>query len=121
MKFKGIDCRQANHLGYRKADPEKDRDISGNPVPANYVVVVRMKDCRVYEDYKSGGLVYDASEAPAIPLDYSRTNAGYGKWSRRMEMHWTCPFYVVKDGRVYRGTIRRHAKPEGVNGINYKY
>jgi hypothetical protein len=63
--------RPARDLGWRPADPTRDTDDDGRALQSNYVVIVRLKDCRFYskkEPNRFGDLVereyYDPSEAP---------------------------------------------------------
>jgi len=120
VQFKGVQCREARHLGWRHANPRRDVDRDGNPVQSNYIAIVRIKDCRLYKE--DGRDCYDPENAPSIPIAYSRTNAGYGKHRTNNRIIWlydderkihvqvsryeTVPFYYVKDGIVYQGAIR---------------
>lgn len=124
MYHDGIQLQRANHLGYRYGDPERDQNLSGDPIESNYVVIVSKKDCRTYE--KDGRRYYDASDAPSIPMTHGGTYYGYGKVRRRTTSTWTTvngeevspgttyyttPYYMVKDGVVYQGTLRNLKVP----------
>ena len=120
MKWNGVEVRLAKHLGWRNSDPTKDVDLDGDPVESNYVSIVRIKDCRLYE--KDGKTYYDPKNAPSIPINYGGTNYGYGKkrikasetgiWigDKIYHNYMTIPMYVVYDGKVYQGAIRRPLK-----------
>jgi len=120
MKWDGIQLQRARHLGWRESDPKKDFDRDGEPVESNYVAIVRIKDCKIYE--KDGRRYYDARGAPSIPINHGGTNYGYGKWRKRYAQmgvwidgklyhdYYTVPMYVVYDAKVYQGTIRHVPK-----------
>ena len=126
MKIEGIDCREAIHLGFRHGDPTKDFDRDGRPVKSNYVVIVRLKDCELYEE--DGKSFYNPDNAPSIPINHGATFYGYGKrrmnnryawiYDRNTNMYYlvskyeTTPFYAVKKGRVYQGTIKHLIRHE---------
>lgn len=121
MMIKGIKCRRSRRYGWRDGNPETDKDIDGNPVEENYFVLVKIADCRLYEE--DGRQYYDAKGVPsAVPLGYGATYYGYGKRRTNNRFAWiydykekraalvskyeTVPFYAVKKGIVYRGSIR---------------
>jgi len=114
MKRKGFEVRRANHLGYRLVQ-DGETDFHGKAIHPGYVVIVSIKKCRLYK--KNGRQHYDPTNAPAIPVVYSRSNMAYGKWRKGdgpnyvrgkwAEKYWTCPVYWVEDGRVYQGTTYR--------------
>jgi len=122
LKIKGHDCREAKHLGWREADSKRDKNLRGEPMHDGYVAIVRIKDCRLYEE--DGRDFYDSKDAPAIPINHGATSYGYGKASERKGKRWvydgkygdkrkwvlvsrykTTPFYAVRDAIVYQGTI----------------
>lgn len=125
MRLKGVDCRRAGHLGFRDAEPGRDVDLDGEPHERGYAVFVRMKDCQIYES-EDGRILYDPSEAPAIPAVNGATWYAYGqtrhheKFVRLRERdgterdvfeYWTTPFYAVRDAKVYHGTIHHYDSP----------
>lgn len=118
MRYKGFDFKRNKNLAYRQGNPETDVDGDGQPVEWNYVAIVKMKDCRLYE--KDGLTYYDASEAPMIPIDgHSRTNMVYGPTKVRKsemgvwidnELHYEynqTTVYAVRNGMVYTASIRK--------------
>ena len=132
MWFNGMVIRRNKKLAYRRADPMRDVDDDGRPLKSNYIVIVRMKDCRLFTqpgDLDRFGMprqYYDPEEAPqTVKLGMGGTNYGYGKWrthrtARRFQTEqgivtvsewYSCPVYVVLDGRVYQATHRLMAKP----------
>mgnify|MGYP001561026593 CR=1 FL=1 len=132
-RWNGLPLRRANDLGWRYADPVRDVDDDGRPLQSNCVVIVRMKDCRLYTKEvpnRFGDLVerdyYDPSQALQVfKLGMGGTNYGYGSWKihrtvRRFKTDegvvtvaewYSCPVYVVLDGYVYRATHRLLHKP----------
>lgn len=121
MRLEGIDCHEAKHLGFRESDPTKDFDRDGRPIEHNYVSIVRIKDCKLYtEDDKE---YYNPDDAPSIPINHGGTSYGYGNrrtnnryawiYDRNTNMQYlvtkyeTTPFYAVRKGRVYQGTIKQ--------------
>jgi len=125
--FKGVKTRKANHLGWRHADPSRDKNLRGQPIEENYIVIVRIKECRLYEE--DGKDMYDPKDAPAIPQVHSRTNASYGKSRTRNGRAWfyesglrevqvvvskyiSTPYYYVHSGVVYQGTVRKAIRGE---------
>jgi acetylornithine/succinyldiaminopimelate/putrescine aminotransferase len=93
MKIGRKNAQLRREYGYRMANPETDFYIDGTSVKSNYVVIVRIKDCRIYED--KGHRYYDATNAPAIQMSgHSLTSAVYGKRSVRNRI-------VVEDGIFY--------------------
>ena len=118
----GIRCRKSKLLGWRSGDPTRDVDDRGNPVQSNYIVIVRISDCRRYE--KDGRDYYDPTNAPqAFKLGYGGTYYGYAasrtvtngagrhvvvRRDGKTVYEWLCsyvktPMYFVHDGAVYVG------------------
>jgi len=131
MLIKGTQCRQASHLTFRSWDYSLDTDTNGELIPEShgaYVAILRVKNCPIRtNDDETQTLITD--NVPSIPLDHTRTNAGHGKkrynsnptilktkegtWER-VDQYWSCPVYYVIDGRVWRGTVKWHVKPEEI-------
>jgi hypothetical protein len=118
MKWDGIEVRHAPHLTWRQAI-EGDVNLQGEQVDSNHVVIVRAKTCETY--VAEDGITYlDPKTGVQIPIAHSLTNAGYGKrrnnkkpkWfgNKLCWEYWTIPYYVVRHGRVYQGTIHREKK-----------
>lgn len=131
MILDGIKCVESKAYGWRHGDPTRDVDRNGNPVQNNYIVIVRIKDCRLYE--KDGKKFYDPLNAPqAFKLAYGGTYYGYGepktikdglgRWVgvsvkdvngfSKTEKVWLCsyiktPMYFVRKGRIYIGACYR--------------
>lgn len=117
MYLKGIKVKKRSDLGWRRGNPEKDFDLDGNPVQSNYVSIVRIKDCRIYD--KDGRNYYDANEAPSIPIGYGGTYYGYGPMEIRTSqrgvyigeewrhIYQQATAYFVQDGKVYSGSIKQ--------------
>jgi hypothetical protein len=128
MKHNGLTFRRSRTLGYRQGNPEIDKDLDGRPVPKNYVAIVKIDDCRIYE--KDGRLYYDATHARSIPIGYGGTYYGYGEWRKKKhtqngkwirndigEMvyvleYYQCTVYLVSDGIVYTHKIKRVENPK---------
>jgi hypothetical protein len=121
MLYDGLQFHKANHLAWRKADSDRDKDIYGNPVPANCVVIVRMDDC-VASWWTNGEIKIDPSQAPAIPfICHTSTNVLSGiprrcykpfvdMAGRTHTFHYTITKYLVHDDRVWTATY--HMSPE---------
>lgn len=116
MKLKGISVKLNKNLGFRKSNPEKDKDLNGNPIMQNDISFVQIKDCKLYE--KNERTYYDATEAPCIPVDHGGTYYGYGKTVKRKsekgiyidnelcyEYNQTTVYFAYKC-QVYTGSIR---------------
>jgi hypothetical protein len=95
MIRKGIRFRKANHLHYRYANPEIDKEINGEPLSKNYVVITRWKDCLDdegnYDEEK-------ALQAPCVPnTGHSRTNMLYGSFRKheRSIQVWVGPKKIL--------------------------
>ena len=114
MIYDGIKFRRAYHLGWRYGDPESDVDCNGDPIRSTHVVIVKIKDCRIY--IEGSKKHYDpAGVKEHVKLDYSSSNMGYGKsryYKRRNLI--TCPIYLVSDGAVFRGTFHTRVAVEGL-------
>lgn len=120
MRIKGIRCNRVKHIGWRRANPETDVDIDGNPLDSSYFVLVKISDCELTEDSR-GRKFYNADNVPQWKsLAYGGTYYGYdktrqqnrgryidGKW---VDKYWTTGFWAVINGLVYRGTIH-HKRP----------
>lgn len=114
MVFDGITFRKLSNYGWRNGDPTRDVDLHGKPVPSNYLVIVKLKDCVVFDG------IYDSLDAPqAFPIAYTLTNMGYGKasildgesvgtWNKK-KMRRT-PVYLVHSGKVWSGAITKEIK-----------
>jgi hypothetical protein len=96
------------------ADPTRDFDHKGEPIPDNHIIIVSLKDCEFYTKEKEDSLFpqthYNPENASALfPHRHSRTNMVYGIkriHSRNGEVYKiTTPVYWVEDGHVYQGTI----------------
>ena len=128
MMLDGIRMRRSRVYGFRHGDPTTDVDSDGEPVDTNYVVIVRIKDCKLERDPKTGRVYYNPQGVPqAMALGYGGTYYGYGApqvvKSRGRYMwvheddgseHWTwvgeyvkTPVYMVRDARVYVGATYR--------------
>jgi hypothetical protein len=128
----GVPLHQAKGYGWRDGDPATDLDLHGHPVEKNYVVIVRVKDCPTHVEQRGSPprdwTIYEPKGVKqALRLAYGGTNYGYGadrthNSPRRFRMDggevlaavwYSCPMYVVLDGDVYVGTIRRATKRVG--------
>jgi hypothetical protein len=91
MIRKGIKFKRAWHLGWRCADPSVDKYTNGIPIQMENVVI------------------FSRNTNLSIPLTFhSKTNMAYGKWrGGYAKPGETCPVYLVEDGDVYSGRIRR--------------
>lgn len=130
MNIRGFDAQRQKSYRWRYGDPARDLTLDGDPVQPNYVVIVRLKQCRIWTctDSKCGRgepthQHYDAREAPqAVRLNYGGTGYGYGEWKQGRteafgkkfadECQWYCPVFIVYDGYVYRAVQRRSEPPE---------
>lgn len=121
MKHDGLSFTRNRRLGYRNSNPDIDVDLHGNPVQSNYVAIVRLKDCNIYD--KDCFRYYDATDVPSIPISYGGTYYGYGKWKKRkssygkwiesefVHEYYQCTVYLVKGGIVYTTSIYRTKLP----------
>jgi len=127
MRHDGMTFKRSRTLGFRPANPEVDVDTDGKPVESNYVAIVRIKDCEIYE--RDGQKYYNATEAPSIPIGYGGTYYGYGVWKKRKSTmgmwlqdrpgtpieyvyeYYQCTMYLVRGGTVYTHSLQRINKP----------
>jgi hypothetical protein len=107
MKWDGIEVRYNKRYGWRNANPETDVDIYGDPVPSNHVVLVKMADCEIVTKDDGRKVYLSKGVKQAIRLAYYGTHYGGGKPRNRIGGGSTIPYYLVYDGHVYSGTIRR--------------
>lgn len=105
MRIKGVDVKEAPHIGWRQADPSRDKNLRGEPIPSNYVVFVYIKDCMLYE--KDGRTYYNPENAPAIPVVHGGTYYAYGRERQSKRGYKTVPMYFCRDAYVYTGTIHK--------------
>ena len=126
VMLKGVQCREATHLGWRYADQKRDVRLDGRPMQEHHVAIVRIADCRTYEE--NGRDMYDPKDAPSIPINHGGTWYGYGKDRTQNRQAWvydrkskryalvsryiTTPFYAVKDGVVFQGSIKKPIRDE---------
>jgi hypothetical protein len=114
MKVGGYYFAKAKTLSYRMAK-EGDKYVDGSPIPANYVVIVRVKDCKVVENTSTKTII-NTDDAKAIKLTgHSYTNKVYGEWKEKVKdgkPYYQITMYIVKDGQVYRTSIHRTYKPQ---------
>jgi|10_taG_2_1085330.scaffolds.fasta_scaffold12419_3 hypothetical protein len=132
--WKGIKCRKAHHLTWR-TPKEGDVDKEERQVAPNYFILVKKRDCphigtemRGVGEWEREVTIIDP-EADEVrqhgKLSYGATWYGYGEWrwnpnrhgwawSRKSNAHdycsgyFTVPFYAVRDGLVWQGTIKHH-------------
>lgn len=127
MRHDGMNFTRTRRLGFRQSDPTKDFNLHGEPVESNYVSIVRIKDCRIYD--RDGCSYYDATSAPSIPIAHGGTYYGYGGWKKRKSTmgkwlqdkpgtpieyvyeYYQCTVYLVNDGFVYTHSIQRINNP----------
>jgi hypothetical protein len=113
MRINGVYTRPTTHLTWRYADPSKDFQLDGTPIPAEHKVIVRKGDCeRVVEN---GVEKIDASSAPALPQRSINRNKSFGTWRKieaekwiggtKVNTYWAVPFYVVRTKTVYQGPV----------------
>jgi hypothetical protein len=135
MWLKGVEVRRSNTYGWRWPEPgdvdDDGRDLIENDYK-HYFVLVRLKDCPDTVD-KHGRVCYEPKGVKqAVKLRYGGTYYGYGKHRKKMGwvhkatgkgytdgygvpdgcergiIGYTVPFYAVKDGYVYTGTIQHY-------------
>jgi hypothetical protein len=122
MYWKGVECKRSDKYGWRRPEPG-DVDLYGKPVDTAYFTLVKIDDCPTHTD-EHGRTVYEPKGVKqAVVLSYSGTWYGYGKKRNRNssmvevgegeDRHYekrvaytTSPFYAVKDGIVWQGTIQ---------------
>ena len=118
-KWDGVPIRRSAAIAFRDGDPSRDVDGHGDPVKPNYVVFVRIKDCPVLDctstaciERRGAHKHYDPNGAKqAFRVKYGGTNYGFTKWKLGYRF-WESHMYVVIDGVVFVGTIRRNELPE---------
>lgn len=127
MVFKGMKFRYATDLLYRLSNG-KDEYINGGVIKPHHVVVVKIKDCAKLDiSPNDHNLRYNTDDAKAISdiRSHGLTNMIYGAWRRRASTKGTivenidtkrieishdyfqCNVYLVKDGSVYKSSIKR--------------
>lgn len=124
VMMKGVNVREARHLGWRNGDPERDVNLEGKSIGRNYVAIVRLSDCKFISKNK-GKLQYDPKGAPCIPINHVGFHYGYGKVRMQNRLRWfklangssmlvsryaSTAFYIVRDGIVYQGSLPRPIK-----------
>lgn len=138
MRFKGLDFKKSrNHLARMSKDGDKYFD--GKPVPKHHQVVVLVSQC----DFKGtclGKTLYSTDNAPHIKdmTGHSLTNMFYGVWKRRISNmgtwvynldtkqseiayeYYQCTVYMVKNGHVYKSSLKRAISPKVYNVISNK-
>lgn len=115
MKFNGHQCRVVRSLGWRSGNPEMDKDESGNPVKPNFLVIVRIADCKITTE-KNGRQHYNPDGVKqAFPLLYSGTHYGW----RTLNATAKKPIrgYVVLDGKVYSFSQKKLFKKNYLTNI----
>ena len=120
--------RHAKHLTFRDVQ-QGDKNHLGEPIPQGKKVIVLKKDCEENED---GTLdPYTAEPIPQIPSEESDRRI-YGEWKKQRDRegqwiegewareYYTCPVYLVRDGKVLLGTIYSKNDPrlEDLRRIN---
>lgn len=104
MIHNGVKLRRSRALGYRMAI-EGDKNLRGEQVDSNYVSIIRIKDCEIYE--KDGRKYYKGDDpfVKCIPINHGGTYYGYGE--RNKGTYTETKLYVVNDGYVHTGVIRK--------------
>jgi len=112
---------------YRDGNGTTDVNDEGNPVEWNYVVIVRVKDCKDTGRTSPNGRVryIDTSKAPqAVVLAYGGTTYGYGPWKRVVSkkgcwidgnlatIFYRCIVYTVDNRKVYTKSLKRITPPD---------
>jgi len=120
MMLDGIKIKKSKAYGWRNADPSIDVDDQGRPLQSNYIVIVKINDCPIYE--KNGRKYYEPKGVKqAFKLGMGGTYYGYGKTQiihngygryvlsrhdNKMTLMYSyrkTPMYFVRDGQVYVG------------------
>lgn len=117
MYLKGVKVRRSETYGYRKPEPG-DVDEVGDPVDEYAFTLVRIKDCPTHTNERGRTVYTPTGVKQALKLRLASTWYGYGKPRKKMGFmengpgkgRWgvaafTVPFYAVKKGLVYQGTI----------------
>lgn len=109
----GILMREAKHLTYRNAKPG-DTNYLGEEIEDGKIVFVPKEDAKELDD---GTLdPHTADPIPQIhPPDAKRRAYGEWKHQRKRDPQWiegeklkkyyTCPVYLMREGKVLMGTI----------------
>lgn len=112
MKIGGYQFRKSKTLSFRMAK-EGDTYKDGTPVPANYVVIVKVKDCVVVESTPTKTTI-NTENAKAISdmTGHSYTNMVYGAWKTKTRFDGNLTYsqmtiYKVVDGQVYTRSVKR--------------
>jgi hypothetical protein len=118
MKIGGYYFRKTSALTYRMAK-EGDTYADGTPIPANYVVIVRVRDCEVVEQTETKLIINSDNTKPIADMTgHSYTNMVYGRWKEKVrngKTYWQMTTYAVRDGQVYTTSIHRYFKPSNFN------
>lgn len=108
MIIKGYKTRKSSTLGYRMGNPEKDFDLGGKPVESNYVVFVKLSDCKIVE--RDERKFYNADDAKSIRITYFGTYHGSSKLKKENNIYaestWFRTVYFVRKGKVYTSRIK---------------
>ena len=113
-------------LSWRYGKHEVDTNLRGEPVPNNYIVIVKVKDCEVIDRYPTGETrtIRTSSAPQGIKINHNATYSGYGEWkqvksnreryivdtnnpeySGWVKIFYRCIKYTVYDNRVYAQSI----------------
>ena len=131
MRFDGMNFRKSQTLGWRNSE-HGDVNSRAEQVRPNEVVIVKIKDCEVYEEKDERGNIirraYKSKGAPqAVKLTYTLTNMGYGPWKTKTvtgiaqdfprmgvlyqgQQYRECRVYLVRSSRVYTTVIRQRVE-----------
>jgi len=107
MRWDGQNYTRNRAYGFRNALPI-DRHFDGSKISSNYMIPVRVKQCRHYE--KDGRQYYDPEGAPAVPTTgHSLTNLAYGAPKLRHQhgnLWESTMMFLGYDGQVYTRSNR---------------
>ena len=110
--FDGMNVRQTPYTLFRQADPARDKDLHGNPVPPEFFVFVRRRDCKKVGP-PGANRYYDPKDAPSFPITYVSPRHGYTDWEFDGS-YWYFHQYCIMEGKVHVGTRRMKVPPEDV-------
>ncbi|MFW5962336.1 MAG: hypothetical protein ACOCQR_01860 [bacterium] len=118
MRLEGIEVKKRRDLGFRNADPQKDKTVFGEPIENGYAVFVKIKDCEQYE--KDGHRYYKAKEVDCLPITgHGGTYYAFAPWKKRKSKYgvkidgkvyyeyYQCTVYFAYKGQVYTGSIKQ--------------
>ena len=101
--FDNVQVRRTPYTKCRPADPSRDVDLAGNPIPPDYTAFYTIRKTPKGEVEK------------VVPLSYQGPNYGYTDWkceAWRRSYKWFVYMYVKLEGVTWVGKHYAESPPE---------